>query len=279
VDSLRFHYRIWNESLENPKGKVLLVHGFAGSTFSWRENTDTLSSSGYLVVAVDLPGVGYSERNPKVNQSQSNRAVLLWKFLNAIDMGETLSWNLVGHSLGGGTVEAMALINPGMTKSILIVDGMVFKKNSNMKGAFVTLSRNKQYNKIFSSLVEKNIFTYDMIKRLLKKNYGYDPDSAIINGYLEPLMMPGTAEAVMTIWSNSKEVMQLDVKNLEKIPVRVIWGGEDRTIYPRTGRRFVRAVPEAELVIIHGAHHDPMETHPKVFNELMISFLNFTNSK
>ena len=74
IDSIRIHCRIWNENLVHPRGKVLLVHGFVGSTFSWRENIDTLVKSGYYVVAVDLPGFGYSDRSLKVNQSQSNKA-------------------------------------------------------------------------------------------------------------------------------------------------------------------------------------------------------------
>jgi 2-hydroxy-6-oxonona-2,4-dienedioate hydrolase len=78
VDSVRFHYRVWNGDVKQPAGKVFLVHGFCGSTYAWRNNIDTLVSLNYKVVAVDLPGFGYSERNVMINQSQSNRARLLW---------------------------------------------------------------------------------------------------------------------------------------------------------------------------------------------------------
>lgn len=277
VDSVRFHFRTWNDTLLDPRGKVLLVHGFMGSTFSWRENFDTLARSGYKVVAVDLPGFGYSDRSLKVNQSQSNRARLLWSFLDVIDMGDTTKWNLVGHSMGGGTVEAMALVKPERTKSLTIVDGMVFLKNDDVQGAFVTLSRNRQYNKVFSALVEKEVFTYNMIERLFRKNFGYTPDSAVVMGYLTPLMIEGSAESVLNVFANSKEVLALDIRELEKIPVMVIWGDRDRTIYPRSGRRFVRNVPTAKLKIISGARHDPMETDAEEFNEFLVTFLNKKN--
>lgn len=277
VDSVNFHYRIWNDTLKNPKGKVVLIHGFMGSTFSWRENFDTLMKSRYKIIAIDLPGFGYSDRNLKVNQSQSNRARLLWDLLAELDQGDTVKWNLVGHSMGGGTIEAMALMRPKRTKTLTIVDGMVFLKNKNVQGAFVTYSKNKQYNKVFSAVVEKDVFTYSKIERLLRKNYGYNPDSSIVKGYLNPLLIDGSAESVMSVFSNSNEIIHLNVQELDKLPVNVIWGEKDRTIYLSRGKRFVRNVSTAELIIIPGSRHDPMETNPREFNEHLIRFLNMNN--
>jgi pimeloyl-ACP methyl ester carboxylesterase len=274
---VEFHYRIWNDTLKQSRGKVLLIHGFMGSTFSWRENFDTLAGSGYKVIAIDLPGFGYSDRSLKVNQSQSNRARLLWDLLKYLDNGDTSKWNLVGHSMGGGTAEAMALLHPERTRSLTIVDGLVFFKNENVQGAFVTLSKNKQYNRVFSALVEKDVFTYNMVEKLFRKNYGYKPDSAIVMGYLTPLMIEGSAESVLSVFSNSREIIPLDIRALDKIPVLVIWGDKDRTIKLKRGKRFVRNVPTAKLKIISGSRHDPMETDPEEFNEYLIIFLNKKN--
>ena len=278
VDSVDFHYRIWNDTLKQSRGKVLLIHGFMGSTFSWRENFDTLVESGYKVIAIDLPGFGYSDRSLKVNQSQSNRSRLLWDLLTYLDNGDTSKWNLVGHSMGGGTAEAMAMLRPERTRSLTIVDGLVFLKNENVQGAFVTLSKNKQYNKVFSALVEKDVFTYNMVEKLFRKNYGYTPDSSIVMGYLTPLMIEGSAESVLSVFSNSREIIPLDIRALDKIPVLVIWGDKDRTIKLKRGKRFVRHVPTAKLKIISGARHDPMETDPEEFNEYLIIFLNKKNN-
>jgi pimeloyl-ACP methyl ester carboxylesterase len=277
IDSIRIHCRIWNEQLVHPRGKVLLVHGFVGSTFSWRENIDTLVKSGYYVVAVDLPGFGYSDRNPSVNQSQSNKARILLSLLSVLDQSDTSKWNIAGHSMGGGAVEAMTLMGPERVKTLTIVDGMVFQTNGNMQGAFITLSRNKQYNRAFSSIVKKNVFTYSMIERLFKKNFGFIPDSSVVEGYLKPLLIDGTAECVISVWSNSKEILELNVDRLEKIPVLVIWGKKDGTIHLKRGKRFVKNVPLAELKIIPDARHDPMETHPGIFNAYLIEFMNRNN--
>jgi pimeloyl-ACP methyl ester carboxylesterase len=168
-------------------------------------------------------------------------------------------------------------MKPGRIRTLTIVDGMVFIKNENMQGAFVTLSKNKQYNKIFSSMVEQNLFNWNIISRVLKKNYGYIPDSSVVEGYLQPLLIEGTAECVISVWSNSKEIVELKASGFDKIPILVIWGEKDRTIYLSRGKRFVKNVPKAELKIIPDAYHDPMETHPGIFNSYLVEFLNWHN--
>ncbi len=52
VDTILLHYRDWNGNLAHPKGKVLLIHGFIGSTYCWRMNVEALAdgeSGGTLI--------------------------------------------------------------------------------------------------------------------------------------------------------------------------------------------------------------------------------------
>ena len=277
IDSMKIHMRVWNDSLLHPRGKVLMVHGFLGSSFSWRENIDTLIKEKYRIVAVDLPGFGYSERNVKFNQSHSRKAELLIRLIDLLDGNDTTKWNIMGHSMGGGTVEAMALIKPERIQSVIIVDGMVFTKNGNVNSTFVVLSRNKQYNRVFSSMIENKVFTPGIIRWAFKRMYGYTPDSIVVAGYLDPLMIDGTAECVLNVWSNSKEVINLNVHNFEKMPILVVWGEKDKTIHLNRGKRFVRNVVKADLKVIPDAYHDPMETHPGIFNRYMVECLNRNN--
>ena len=274
VDSVRFHYRIFEDSLPKTKGKVVLIHGFIGSTYCWRENYSALAEAGYTVVAIDLPGFGYSDRSLQINQSQSNRARLLWDLLSSIDKQDSTKWNLVGHSVGGGTAEAMALMHPEKTRSLTVVDGMLFIHNNTIEAQFTILARNKQYNKIMVAYMEKNLITFNAVRKAIKKNFRYEPDSTVVVNYLTPLMLEGTAESVMNVWAKAKEIASLDAKDLISLPVLVIWGDKDKTINLRTGKRFKKHVPNTELIVIPGAGHDPMETHPVQFNRILLEFLD-----
>jgi len=273
VDSATFHYRIFNEALKNQKGKVLLVHGFCGSTFCWRNNIDALVNAGFLVVAIDLPGFGYSDRNLQVNQSNSGRAHLIWALLTKIDQDDKRKWNIVGHSMGGGAVEAMALMNPDRVQTLTLVDGMVFIRNKNMSGTFITISKMKGYNDILVALAKQKVISYNSMATLMKQVYGRPLDSTEMKGYVDPLRIEGSAASVINIFANAHEIRHLHADGLLDLPVLVIWGKKDKTIYLSTAKKLKRNVPTIDLKIIADAYHSPMETHPRQFNELLLNFL------
>ena len=255
----------------------MLVHGFCGSTFCWRNNISALVDAGYRVVAIDLPGFGYSDRNLRVNQSNSNRAQLIWKLLSKIER-ENTKWNIVGHSMGAGAVEAMALMHPDRVQSVTIVDGMIFIRNKNMEGTFIALSKMKGTNQILVSLARQNVISEKSIERLMKQVYGRPLDSVELCGYLEPLRIDGSAASVINIYANAREIRHLHADGLLDLPVMAIWGRKDHTIYPSSGRKLKRNVPTVQLKLIPGAHHSPMETHPEIFNKILLDFLNSHNS-
>jgi pimeloyl-ACP methyl ester carboxylesterase len=279
IDSIRIHYRTWNDELPHPKGKVLLIHGFCGSTFCWRYNSDTLAAAGYRVVAIDLPGFGYSGRDASLNQSQSNRGRMIWELLAKIDGGDTTRWNVVGHSMGGGTAEAVGLMNPARIQSLTIANGMIFLKNNNVNIGIVGLVNHPVYKKMLVSYTENSYLSFKNFRKELKSTYGFLPDTATVMGYWEPLQVEGTAETVVNLLANSAEIMELDAQGLSQFPVLVIWGKKDRTIRLKNGKKLKRAVPSVDLHVIPHARHMPMETHPEVFNGLLLDFLGKCNGQ
>jgi len=187
IDGIKVHYRVWNEDLAQPKGKILFIHGFAGSTFCFRYQYDTLESLGYKVVAVDLPGAGYSDRTLDFNQSHSNRARFLWKLLTVLEPGDTTGWIVVGHSMGGGAAEAMAIMEPERTDKLILIAGTIFRKNNNMTGKITFMVRQKRVKKFLVSYADRNVITYERFYKMLKNAYKRRPDSTEVLGYLTPL--------------------------------------------------------------------------------------------
>ncbi|MBM3405045.1 MAG: alpha/beta fold hydrolase [Bacteroidetes bacterium] len=278
VDSVRLHYHTWGE-LAGSRGKVLFIHGFAGNTFCWRNNIDTLVKAGYYVVAVDLSSFGYSDRRIGINHSQSNRARILWNLLDVIDRGDKRKWNLVGHSMGGGIAEAMALTRLDRTQSLLIVDGMVFSKNKDWNGAFITLVRNEKISQTLADILEKNLITEKTVRRMLKNLYVKKPDATAVIGYLQPLLIEGTAASALTIWSNSREIRRFDADVLEPIPVMAIWGEKDTWIRLSSAKLILNNMPIDKLIVIPKAKHSPMETHSEVFNGYMMDFFKSSETQ
>ncbi|MBN1198235.1 MAG: alpha/beta hydrolase, partial [Bacteroidales bacterium] len=231
IEGFSVHYRVWNGNLEHPAGKVFFIHGYAGSTFCFRNLYDTLESLGFKVVAVDIPGAGYSSRSLDFNHSNSHRARFLWKLLDRIDEGRNEgNWIIVGHSMGGGAAEAMAILQPRQTECLILIAGTLFRKTNNLGNTFFFMVRQKQVKKILVSYADKNIITYKRFYKLLKSGYGRVPDSTEVMGYFKPLEQEGSAEALINIYVNNREKESLDARTLNDVPVKAIWGTKDHWI-------------------------------------------------
>ena len=273
IDGILLHYRLWEPASASVKGKVLLVHGLGSSTFCWRNNVEALTAEGYLVVAVDLPGFGYSDRKSGMDHSQENRSRLLWQLLDLVDQTmepkDDGSWNLVGHSMGGGTVTAMALQNPGRTRSLVLVDGAVLI-NTNFFGFL------KYYPPVgrWVEVLGRNVLLKKAkVADFLASAYASTPSDADVEGYLQPLLLDGTEGAFADMMRTSTSISESAFKELA-VPVAAIWGGKDSWVPPEEADRLKALFPDMSLDVIPDAGHCCMETHPALFNRYLIEALD-----
>ena len=88
---------------------LLLLHGLLGYSFSWRFTIPALAGKATLY-AVDMPGVGFSDRPPNSDGSLRAHAERLVRFLDGVGVA---SFDLLGTS-HGGAVAMMALVKRRM---------------------------------------------------------------------------------------------------------------------------------------------------------------------
>lgn len=273
VNGVSSHYRTYRPRDERVQGKLLLVHGLGGSTFSFDASAPLITEKGYYVVSVDLPGFGFSGRDPAYDHSQQNRAADVWLLLQVIDQNlpqkaAAMPWHLAGHSMGGGTVAAMAMQEPSRAQTLILVDAALFDApNSGGFLAFPPLGRWAM------TALEHFLITENRVKSLLTSAYGRDPSQAEIEGYLAPLRLPGTARSWLNLARKSKNEDPTRLKGLA-VPIFAIWGSRD-TWVPLEALDKVRVLrPDLTARIIEGAAHCPMETHPDVFSAAVLAWLS-----
>jgi pimeloyl-ACP methyl ester carboxylesterase len=266
IDDVRYHFREWNSS--GSKGNILFVHGFSGSTFSWRRNIDTLIDADYRVLAIDLPPFGYSDRNTEINFSATANGLRIWKLLDSLD---TRKWTVVGHSMGAGVVTAMAAMRPARTQSLILVDGVYFGEQGGSK--LISFVANRSVTKRWAEVIGKHFF-YNQKKftDLLTSAYSAPADSLAAAGYLQPFLIKGTASGILSM-VNSKEIVNLNLDKLT-MPIQIIWGTNDTWVSSQSGQSFMKRFPDSEFIFIDGAGHCPMETHAPQFNVALLEFLN-----
>jgi pimeloyl-ACP methyl ester carboxylesterase len=101
---------------------LLLFHGYLSSTATWRAVLPRLAKE-MRVVAIDLPGAGYSDRPADAPYTLPWIADLLPEI--ASSLGTTRLY-LGGHSLGGAVALHGAARHPGLVAGLVLVSPLVY---------------------------------------------------------------------------------------------------------------------------------------------------------
>ncbi|MCP1727687.1 pimeloyl-ACP methyl ester carboxylesterase [Natronospira proteinivora] len=260
VEDTRLHYRdLRPEGVEAPRGQILLVHGLAGSTYSWRKVAEPLASVGYRVVSVDLPPFGYSEARVPGDDAASAET-LLWGLLEALDQGG--GWHLLGHSMGAGVVARMAVDAPESVRALVMVSGTPDTAAEGGRGIGGLVMRYPPVRRWLTVIGSGRLLNPEGMGRALSSAYGRDATAEEIDAYLAPLLTSGKPDAVIRFLHQGQEVVEPE--QLQGLPLTVIWGGHDEWVPLSNGRRLADAA-DAPLQLIDEAAHNPMETHPEAF--------------
>ncbi|MBI2425646.1 MAG: alpha/beta hydrolase [Candidatus Hydrogenedentes bacterium] len=275
----RIHYRYWQPATA-PKGNIVLVHGFCGSTFSWRKNIPFLVEKGFRVLAVDMPSFGYSDRSPEMNRGMAASNAYVWGAVdaaaqeNAIPAGER--WWLAGHSMGGGIIEGMGQVAPERVAGLIFVDGGGFG-NEGAGGVIssgirtvLSIGPLRRWVEVYA---KHRAFTESNIRTLLASAFGEEPDDEAVRGYLDALKVPRTASAILDLArARSSAEIKLDAASITA-PALIVWGEQDSWLPLERGKRLNEQIKGSEMAVIPGTGHNCMETRPKEFNEAVWKFL------
>ncbi len=219
-DGVQLHAQIYEPEAEMI-GKIVMIHGLGASSFSYRNNAPYFAERGYLVVAVDLPAFGYSSKKTGLDHSQIKRAEYIWEWLDVLDENYgNEAWHLVGHSMGGSTVLAMSNQKPGSTLSMNLIAGAVIQDTSRSTWWIDT-----PLGEWLKVALRYLIINEDRFSSILEGAYNQTPSKEAVMGYLQPLQVQGTIQALLEFVKTSDNVT---IDELEvDLPLHLFWGEED----------------------------------------------------
>lgn len=117
--------RVWgNEEASSPdESKWLCLHGFLDNAATFDLVAPMMIKGGYasVMACCDLPGHGKSEKR------QGGVYHAVDHIADAIHLAETLGWtrySLMGHSYGGGIVQAMAAVVPERVIRVVAIEAL-----------------------------------------------------------------------------------------------------------------------------------------------------------
>jgi pimeloyl-ACP methyl ester carboxylesterase len=235
---------------------VVFLHGFPASGHLWSD-VIPLMPVGHRLVVVDLLGYGRSDPpngRPLTLRAHADRVVAL---LDALGIDRAC---VVGHDLGGGIAQSMAIHAPARVSRLALIDSVAFSgwptRDVRVARAILRLTKN------FTPAWMLAILRAD-----LERGYA-DPTRAAhsIERFVRPFAGAEGRAAFMQHLNalDSRETRALAQRYGEiTAPTAVIWGAHDPFLPLKLGRRLAAAIPGASLEVIAGARHFTPEDAPR----------------
>ncbi|HET9442039.1 MAG TPA: alpha/beta fold hydrolase [Acidimicrobiales bacterium] len=255
---------------------LLLVHGMAGSSTTWRAAMPALARH-YRVIAPDLLGHGHSDK-PRHDYSLGAHATCLRDLLVAVGADRA---TVVGHSLGGGVAMQLAFQYPELCeRMVLVSSGGLGPEVSWMLRALALPGVELLMPLIFPGVIRD---AGNAVSRGLGRIGFRAPHlEEQWRGYVS-LTDPANRQSFLrtlraVVDSGGQCVSAHDRLYLAaRVPTLVVWGEKDRTIPVSHAAAAHRAVPGSRLEVFDGCGHFPHVERPERFVEAVRDFVDTTD--
>lgn len=249
---------------------VILIHGFATSSFLWRHIAPSITDAGHTAYAVDLFGHGESDRPFDADFGIAAQAEYLDAAMTALRVARAL---LVGVDIGGDIALRLAATRPERVEKMILINTPAFDE---LPAKDITqMQRNTAR---FAVRTTRGILgAAPLVEAVLRKSVA-DPEkhmpTRLIARYLAPFVgKDGTSHLLALATAISGEDLEdVDLRNIH-VPTLILWGDEDPFVDGRVADKLTNALPDGRLVRIPGVARLLPEENPEYLTELLLDFM------
>jgi pimeloyl-ACP methyl ester carboxylesterase len=244
---------------------LILLHGFGESTYSWRLVVPALAAH-YRTIAIDLYGFGWTER--PADAAPYSRAGQLRMVTGVMDSLGIESATLVGHSYGGALALALAALEPGRVRALVLVDSAEPSFPDSRKSWLGGIALVRNFALAFQ-------ISKSSIRRSLRHAFFEDHlvTRGLVKAYRQRLAIDGVQNAFEHLAAPAPSPgPDIDVSTILQ-PALFVWGAEDLLIVLPEAREVAALLPASEFVTIQRCGHVPIEERPQEVVAAMLPFL------
>ena len=208
----------------------------------------------------------------------------LREFLDVLKLEKPI---LVGNSMGGTVAVRLALLHPEEVGGLVLVDPAPLSLHKTLQ----RIGRRMVVEQFHSNppketlvrlelraLLIRTLITRRAVESSLRAAL-HDPSyitPEMVEIYYRPLTIDGAAEALSSLFEPPAEPQAEVMPPLEslKLPVLIIWGKHDRVLPLKDADGYVKAIPQARLLIFEKSAHVPQEEEPAAFNAAVLQFVD-----
>ncbi|MCZ8123487.1 MAG: alpha/beta fold hydrolase [Magnetospirillum sp.] len=237
---------------------ALLVHGTGASTHSFRDLAPALARD-FSVLALDLPGHGFTGTPPAGRMSLPGFAGLAAEVCRALDVAPALA---VGHSAGAAVVARMALDGAIAPRGLAALNGALLPLRAPGAAFFKPVAKLLAALPMVPAIAAWRSDAPGRVERLLAGT-GSRIDAAGLRGYRRLFADADHVGATLAMMANwDVAVLARDLARLT-VPLALVIGANDRTIPPAEQRRVADLAPRATIDMQPGLGHLAHEEDPE----------------
>lgn len=221
---------------------IVFLHGLGGSQATWQLVLGELADR-YRLVAIDLPGHGLSSAG-EADYSVAAHAAAVAESLTSLGITGAV---LVGHSLGGAIGLTIALNNPNLVSSLVLINSAGL--GDGISSELTTLMAGEPGVETARGLLE--LFYAD--QRLVADRAV--ADMAATQTDAAWAAQQATAQAA---FAGAKQRIDLLPRMPEVgVPTLILWGDQDRVLSMADGVAMLTVIPDTTMRVLTGIGHVP----------------------
>lgn len=251
-----------------------MLHGYGGSSYTWRHWVEPLARRG-RVLLVDLKGFGEAPKPDDDEYGPQVFAELIRELLRRLDLSGV---TLVGHSLGGGVALLTALrmeqSDREVIRRLVLVGAAAYRQRL---PPFALLARAPRVSSIALRAAGPR-----RVVRAVLRSIVFDKQSITgeqVAAYTRPLVSRGGVRAALMTGRNvlPDDVDEMPARFAElDVPTLLLWGDHDRVVPLWVAERLATDLPDTRLVVLTDCGHLPAEERPDESWAAVAAFLDDT---
>jgi pimeloyl-ACP methyl ester carboxylesterase len=272
----RVSYRVAGDLDDPGRPVILLLHGMAGSSATWRAVMPSLAERA-TVVAPDLLGHGASDK-PRHDYSLGAFASSLRDLLVALQIDRV---NVVGQSLGGGIAMQLTYQYPERCERLALVNsGGLGREVSLILRALTLPGAEYVMPVLFPSFVR------DAGNAVSRRLAGIGIRAPHIEQEWRSYTSLSDAETRAAFVRTLRSVVDFGGQTVSahdrlslaaELPTLIVWGRNDRIIPVSHAHAAHEALPGSRLEIFDESGHFPHCEEPQRFTDVILDFLGSTS--
>jgi pimeloyl-ACP methyl ester carboxylesterase len=236
-------------------------------SFLW-EAVIASSSNKFWHIAPDLLGCGYSDKPDHADHSITGQAELMVQFMDQLNISKI---HLIGHDLGGGIAQILAVKYPQRIKTLTLINSVGY---DHWPVQPISTMRAPIIRNIASSIMGRS--TYQTLLRIAVLDKSLLSD-ALVDQFWQPLSdsqgLKGFFNLIKAI--NNKLLTEI-TPQLKKLntPTLIIRADSDAFLSKRISEKLIEDIPNSRLKIVPKAGHFIQVDKPREVASLIEGFIH-----